>query len=226
MRKVFLRSLLVFFGAYILLYIFTMLPGIKPPIASAYKSMANTFVVPSFSNAYLLFEQNPGMTSDPYGLRVRLESQARVDEQMQAARQQGLKTIDLKFQTYNIFLFEFFIFPLLFFVALLLATPVAWRRKLQPLLIGTVLILVFMFFKTYFITLYHLQRNQVEAYQMSEFWEGVIGKVQLGFNNITTALITATLIWALTVFRKGDWKKLTEQWKKALAQQKTPAGSK
>lgn len=216
MRKVFLRSLLVFFVTYILLYLFSGLPGAKPPIASFYKSMANTFVVPAFSQAYLLFEQNPGTPKDAYQLRVRLDSQARMDAQMEAARQQGLKTLDIQFQTYNIYLFEFFIFPLLFFTALMIATPVHWKRKLLALGTGLLLMLVFMSFKTYFITLYHLQRNQIEAYQMSDFWEGILGKVQLGFNNITTALITATLIWGLTVFRKGDWKKLTDQWQKAM----------
>jgi hypothetical protein len=226
MKKVFLRSLLLFSVAYVILYLLTTLPGSQKVLADAYKSMANTVVVPALPKAYLLFEQQPEIPDDPKRIRARLDSQAKVDAQMQAAREQGLKTLDLKFPTYNIALFEFFIFPLLFFLALLIATPVPWKRKLAASAIGLLLLLIFMFFKTYFITLYHLQRNQIAEYQMSEFWEGLIGKVQVGFNNITTALIVATLIWAVTVFKKSDWKKFSDQLNQATAKNKAPERSK
>lgn len=218
--------MLFFFVAYVLLYLLFSFSGAKQTIANTYKGMANTFVLPVLPGAYLLFEQNPGLPDDPNQIQVRLESQAKVDRQMQAAREQGLKTIELKFETYHIFLFEFFTFPLLFFTAMLVATPVKWKRKLQAFFIGLALLLVFMFFKTYFITLYHLQRNQIAEYQSSDFWEGMVEKIQLGFNNITTALITATLIWALTVFQKSDWKKQMDQFNTVSTQKKAPEKSK
>jgi hypothetical protein len=209
MTKVFLRFFLIFSVAYLVLFFLTSLPGPKETISSMYKEMANTFIPPFLGKAAIQFEQNPGIPDDPDRIRVRFQSHQVVEEQKQLAKGKGLKTIDVNFKSYNVFLFEFFIFPLLYFSALVIAAPVNWKRKGMALLIGLVLLHIFMLFKGYFITLYHLQVNQILGYQMGEFAAGVIKKVQLAFNNITTAFITATLIWAITVFRKDDWKKIT-----------------
>lgn len=208
MIKVFLRSLLVFFLVYLALFFVLSLSGSKKATAAYFTGMANSFMPVVLPKAFLVFEQDPTQRDDPNRIRVRLQSREFVDRQKQLAKQEGLKTIDLNFHSYKIFLFEFFVFPLLFFSALVLSTPAPWKRKLLAFFIGAGVLQVFLLFKTYFITLYHLQRNQVPGYIMSEFNAQLMEKVQLAFNNITAALIVATLIWGVSLFTKNDWKTL------------------
>src|SRR5690606_22259752 len=96
MIKVFLRPLLFFLLAYVLLFLLISLPVSKKATSSFYLQMANTFIPPVLPKAYLEFEQDPANPNDPDRVRVRMQSKETVAAGKQAAKEQGLKTIDLQ----------------------------------------------------------------------------------------------------------------------------------
>ena len=95
---------------------------------------------------------------------------------------------------------------LAFMAAVILATPIAWRRKAWALLWGLILMHVFMAFRLGILILYLLNSEQVALLALKAFSRQVLLLgMQVFTINILPGFVVAILIWVLVSFRRGDW---------------------
>lgn len=95
---------------------------------------------------------------------------------------------------------------LAFMVAVIGATPIAWRRKGWALLWGLILMHVFMAFRLGILILYLLNSEQVALLALKAFSRQVLLlSTQVFTVNILPGFVVAILIWVLVSFRRGDW---------------------
>lgn len=93
------------------------------------------------------------------------------------------------------------IFQVLFFVALMAATPIPWRRRLIGLGIGIILIYVFIAMK-----FTHLIGEKAEFLQNRSWtlWQGVSDLIAPALRSHEALLIFILCIWMLVSFRRRD----------------------
>lgn len=95
---------------------------------------------------------------------------------------------------------------LAFLAALILATPIPWRRKAWALLWGLILMHVFMAVRLGILILHLLSSEQVSLLALNWFWkETLLLSVQVFTINILPGFVVAIVIWVLVSFRRGDW---------------------
>lgn len=93
-----------------------------------------------------------------------------------------------------------------FVTALVLATPVPWKRRGWALVGTLVLMHVFMAFRLGILILHLLRSDQVALLTLSPFWNAVVSLgVQVFTINILPGFVVGILVWFLVTFRRRDW---------------------
>jgi hypothetical protein len=96
-----------------------------------------------------------------------------------------------------------------FMMALVLATPVPWRRKGRALFWGLILIHAFTAFRLALLIAQLLSSKQVALLGLPWFWKkALLLNVQVFTINILPSFVVAILIWAFLSFRREDWSRL------------------
>ena len=96
--------------------------------------------------------------------------------------------------------------PTAFLIALVLATPVRWPRRLAALLAGLVLVDVFIAFRLWLsIFNAYSDDNLLALYSLSPFWKSALrGTVLVLFRAPAGHYVVPMFIWMLVTFRRGD----------------------
>jgi len=92
--------------------------------------------------------------------------------------------------------------PMALFAALVLATPIPMRRKLNALLIGTLCLNAIIMMGLAFCI--WKESAEISLAAITPFWRPVVDAVS-DFVITQTRLALPPLIWILTTFRKEDW---------------------
>ena len=96
-----------------------------------------------------------------------------------------------------------------FLIALILATPVGWRRRGWALLYGMLLIHVLIALKVGILLLYGFNKEPFSVIVLSPFWSRALSLAYHVFiPNLTFSLIVSVFIWFLVSFRREEWAKL------------------
>ena len=95
-------------------------------------------------------------------------------------------------------------------IALVLATPIPWRRRWKALLYGVLLVNGFVALEVYIVLLHWFSIEKPWAlYKPSQFWNEVLARV---FESIaffpTCTFLVPVLIWILVTFRREDIRRL------------------
>ncbi len=99
-----------------------------------------------------------------------------------------------------------------FLAALVLATPLPWRRRAWASLWGLVLIHAFMGLRLTLLVVQLLNSEQVALLALNWFWKSVLLlSVQILTVNILPSFLVAIFIWALVSFRREDWRLIVGQ---------------
>lgn len=101
--------------------------------------------------------------------------------------------------------------PTAFLIALVLATPIPWRRRGWSLVWGLLLVSVFVAFRVWLRVVDFMSNGDVIAvYQLGATAKGLL-RVLVNIFALAPApgYIVPGLIWILVCFRKGDWERLT-----------------
>lgn len=105
-----------------------------------------------------------------------------------------------------------------YLVALILATPISWKRKLFSLLAGLTLTYFYFLLMIWVLLLYKFNQNtQLDVLQLSGFKKtlvDVLYPVLVG--NPGTTVFAALFIYVLVVFRKQDLEKLKTIFRKEI----------
>ena len=96
--------------------------------------------------------------------------------------------------------------PTAFLVALVLATPIPWRRRAGALLFGLVLVSGFAALRLALRLLdVFSEGNVLSVFDFSPFWKGILGgAVKVLVAAPAATYIIPTFIWILVTFRRGD----------------------
>lgn len=106
----------------------------------------------------------------------------------------------------HIRLWVFATLPLLFLWALILSSPVNWKRKLMSILLGTIVLQGFVFLKFYLYLLKEFNLNDIlDVVYLTESSERVVNFSYNLFENIGIALILCVILWAMLTFKGADF---------------------
>ena len=95
--------------------------------------------------------------------------------------------------------------PIILLVALILASPVTWKRKGIALLGGLLVIHVFIWLKLYIQLLYEFNRAELNVVSFSGFQQNLMDTLHVLFVvYLGPTFIVPVFIWLLVTFRKGD----------------------
>lgn len=206
--KSLLIRLLIFCASYAALFGVLGIPAIQHGVADLFSGVAKPLMGLLLPKAYLHVERERKEDLEALHLvRVLFGNQQQVAEQMEGARKAGQQKASLSLQEFKIKMDDFLVMPLVFFLSLLVITPVPWQRKVAGALWGSLLIGLFSWVKLLFYTLYNFAQFPTGVYeitglgyQMAAF---VHDYVKMGAN-----ILFATLVWALVAFRQSDWQKV------------------
>jgi len=104
-----------------------------------------------------------------------------------------------------------------FLSALILATPISWRRKGWALLWGMILIHIFIIFNLAVWLLYGFNKEPLSLIVLGPFCQRVLlGAIDVFIRNLTFGLVVCVFIWILVSFRREDWSRILAR-KKCLS---------
>ncbi len=89
-----------------------------------------------------------------------------------------------------------------FITALILATPISFRRRVWALVLALILMHVFIAFKLLIMLISLLSNSRLSLFVLSPFWKDVVVTTnQVVVRHLTTGFIIAFFIWILVSFR-------------------------
>lgn len=94
-------------------------------------------------------------------------------------------------------------------IALVLATPIPWRRRWKALLYGVLLVYGFVALRVWITLLdgwFSLEQS-LAGHTSDPFWSNILARVFEFFFGVnpTCTFFVPVIIWILVTFRKGDW---------------------
>lgn len=138
-------------------------------------------------------------------LRIEFASKAAVAAQTANAKKGVMATIagtsnDVNF--HNLFL-SFF----LFYVALVLLSPISWKEKIISTVTGTVLYYLYTVFKLYLVQLMVFNQPDIAIYQTGPTALNLVKGIRFCMT-LGTNVLVVLLIWAVLVLKKSNWRGL------------------
>lgn len=195
--KTLLRYCLILFGS----YGFLLWLSWQAPIAKTLASGFHGTVLPMVEKIYsgFTFYSKVPDSSNFYDYKLRFISSEELERQKTEAIQKGLTklglsggtTIELKYH-------QVFFNPWFFLLALLMVTPLIWKRKILALLIGSLLFGLFAIYKIQLII-----SHQNSGTPQSDWLNVMVSPGFVGF--------VVIVIWLLTVFQKSNWQEVLEK---------------
>lgn len=191
-------------GIYLLLLaVFSTAPMMKTS-ATLFRATTLPFLETLYPKVLLRLDK----TKNPNVLILSFVSQTAVEEQRQILRKNGGKSasVDLQGYEHKLFLKEFFLMPLLFLLALILATPIRLFRKLKAIGLGIVIFYIFTLLNLINWALFCIASHQLGAYELSATQMQIV----IWLDNLTklaAPTFFCILIWALVCFNKQDFQK-------------------
>lgn len=181
----------------------SLIPQVGAACNAIYRQPTEWLLKGLFPKAYLHLKARPG---DADAIVVEYASKEKIAQAQMEARTNGGqvqipgKITDMKF--YNMFL-SFH----LFFVALMLLSPITWKEKLTGIVIGSVLFYLFTVFRISLSLIVLFNQPDVAIYQTGAFWLNT-SKSILYFLTLGVKVLVVLLLWVLLAFRKQNWKEL------------------
>ena len=109
-----------------------------------------------------------------------------------------------------------------FVVALIMATPISWRRRGWALLWGMILIHCFLLFKMAILILFIFSHDPDSPVVFDPFWKQVLFFAQQAFlKNMVFCFMVSVFIWFLVSFRREDLSEILIKSKERLLEGKT-----
>ena len=92
-------------------------------------------------------------------------------------------------------------------IALIVATPIAWRRRVKSLVLGLLLVHAFIAIRLAVSLMYSLTKSRIGAMgELTEFWRSAVFRIEEVFTSVpTTSFVVPLLIWMLVTLRRSDF---------------------
>lgn len=210
MIKNLLKYFALFCFIYFLLVSFFSLAPIRQGSAGLFRQNAVFVLTTFYPKAFIVSRQHPSEESE-YELQLLYENNSKVEEATERAKMNGQSNLDIELQAYRIHLPAFFMYALLFLLALIAANPMPIREKLWKILLGFIIFLLYTNARLAMIMYHQFQVKHLGIYEAGDFIANLLSKAQFFLTNITANFMVASLIWVIVSFDKDKWQSFVEK---------------
>ncbi len=208
-----MKKILLFLLFFLLIYSACVALFQVPAFWKSNTQLISSFSEYSFSTllpkTYFRIGPEGGKDAVTDAVRVTFKDKGLIEQIKREAKARGQKSIDLSAEFFTVYLNSMWRIPICFLIALFLATPVAWKQRLINLLIAIPILFLLVHIKFFFVTLYRLSVVYPDVYDLNPVTSGIAyffeNSVELG-----ATILLIMLIWVISFFRKGNWKKLIQ----------------
>ena len=138
-------------------------------------------------------------------LRIEFASKEAVAAQTANAKKGAMATITG--MSNNVNFHNLFLSFFLFYVALVLLSPISWKDKIISMVAGTVLYYLYTVFKLYLIQLMFFNQPDIAIYQTGPTALNLVKGIRFCMT-LGTNVLVVLLIWAALVLKKDNWRGL------------------
>lgn len=193
--------------------------GLDKGLNGFFRSLSKITLNASFSE--LKFNTKPERQNgilDDNKMIVEFEwTQDKIDDAIQEARRTGQANLEVPYRFISYQLFEFFIVPLLFLLALIIGTPMQWKKKLKYGAISIGIMILFLLLKLYIMTLFSVSKARIDVAELGDsmmnFLLTMVSLMTMGFS-----IILAFFLWLIFVFRRSELRTLMMTWFNSLSE--------
>ncbi len=187
------KSILGSLGVFSLVFVFLMIP--TSPIASAYlgvfRSIGAWVFFSEWGEREVLFQKSPRSGQNSAFTRIEIANRRKLAPD-------GSGTVrHVDFDAGRLAWL-----PTAFFIALVLASPLQWPRRLRALALGGVCVQVVVFLCLAFVI--WRESSVVGLVSLTPFWADIAARSQSGFLTLLPFLYPV-VIWVAVVFRREDF---------------------
>lgn len=205
-----LKTISIFFAAFAFLYLSLVLFSLTPSVASM---LNKTYLLPTepllkgmLSKARMDFKEDQ---EDPAILFIQYYSKKEIAEQTEIARQSGQTNLNIKGNNFKVDLNNLFYTFWLFFVALMILSPVPVKSKVIYLISGSLIFYLYTVFKLWISLKVAMSSPGIEIYHLQglglKFAQVILPVMTLGMN-----LLVVLFIWGFLVFNKDNWQRFLD----------------
>lgn len=198
-----------FFGSYIFLIILVIFTGFNKSHAEWFANRCDSI----FENFFDAAQIHSNVISSPNtksrnDVQLRIFSQQIIKKARTEAKAKGQKNVDIDGVLWSFNSQRTVLMPLLFLLALIIAYPVTWKRKLVPTAIALGLFFLFWFLMMTGVLMLKMHQDTqfFSDYQLPNFFAGFI--YNLLYSLVETSFLIMFLIWGITMIRVEDFKQL------------------
>jgi len=211
LSKYLTKKLFLFLTVYIIALAICYGTGLKDKFSDAFRSNSSS-LFSSFGDGGEINFKKKKKDNATFDTVAILTSKYQKQKARKDALQKGAKTMEIKTVDVPVNYWSFASIFFLFYLVLILATPIAWKSKILPLIVGFIVLYLFTISKIWIAMLI----------RFSDFYErfhvGIESETFLNvlkhFNNIISfpifGLMLALIIWFVTCFNKIDLKGINE----------------
>ncbi|MHC5108276.1 MAG: hypothetical protein ACYTHJ_00180 [Planctomycetota bacterium] len=193
---------------------FVLLPGLRPAYRELYRGMATSCfseVGPEGTTRFRIpNSQDVRPANDPEEVMVDL---TRTTTRYQVVtteddKQQQIPIVDGGSAKVVVPTGRIGYVPFVALIALTVAAPVPWRRRIQGLLIGGILINAFIMFRTWLMLLYFFSRpTSLQQYYWSGWTTDAVAELyEFFYVSPTCSFLVPVIIWAAVTLRPAELK--------------------
>lgn len=200
-----LKYFLIFCLLFGILTAISLVPKVGAFCNTIYRQPTEVILKKVFRKVHLQLKADK---KDADVIRIEYASKAKVEE-MRRANRAGLKNNSFQIQgkIYNVKFYNAFLSFYIFFVALMLLSPLPIKDILIGVGIGTVLFYLYTVFNTYLKLLVFFNQSEDPIYQTSEFILS-ISRGLIFIQTIGATVLVVIILWILLAFRKNNWQTL------------------
>lgn len=205
------KSGLRFLLAFLLVYGVLMAISMTGPVASAsnaiYRKASHPIIQSLLPKAYMHFKEGKESAGI---IRVEYISKEKLDRQVNQQRTPGSKKVSVTGYDYEIFFHRVFLSLFVFFLSLMLLSPIRRKEKLIGILVGGLVLFAFSLLKIYLLLMTVFNDAQVAVYESSEATMNVVNGILTHFT-LSVSLLMIVVLWLFFAFRKGNWNGFLDQ---------------
>ena len=201
--------------------IYASLVGIGPFLklnklnASFYGSVSKKLFSEMGEKGIVVFEEvkgNVGINDQDY--QLTLINKESLEEVKREAAQRGSADTKAKVKAKNVFLnfWQFGFVPTALLLALIIATPLPWKRKVLGFIIAWIMLQAFIFVRIYLTILNHFQQTEwLAIYDFSERQNHVLYFASERLLYFGSSLILVVFLWVISISGAQEFKKLRKE---------------
>lgn len=203
-----LKYFLRFFLLYSILTAISFVPSVVQFFNAAYCAPTELGLGWVFPSAFTKVKPSP---RDPGVLLVEFVSQKKVEElKRQRKLNPQIKTRNVSGHVYEFKFYNLFLGFYIFFLALILLSPIPWKELIIGLVAGTLLFYLYTFVRVVHTLFIFFNDAKVGIFETNPGTLNFLKKL-LELQTVGMSAIVILIIWAVLVFRKGNWKTIFNQ---------------